>query len=59
MPLGVQLTAIDSELDLFWKFRDVLLANDRYRVEYDELKKQHEGKTWKNIDKRNNGFLGA
>jgi GrpB-like predicted nucleotidyltransferase (UPF0157 family) len=44
-PLGVQLTVIDSELDVFWKFREVLLANDTYRAEYDELKKAYEGKS--------------
>jgi GrpB-like predicted nucleotidyltransferase (UPF0157 family) len=44
-PLGVQLTVIDSELDIFWKFREVLLANDTYRAEYDELKKAYEGKS--------------
>jgi GrpB-like predicted nucleotidyltransferase (UPF0157 family) len=44
-PLGVQLTAIGSELDIFWKFRDVLLANDAYRAEYDELKKAYEGES--------------
>ncbi|MED4990075.1 GrpB family protein [Parageobacillus toebii] len=44
-PLGVQLTVIGSELDIFWKFREVLLANDTYRAEYDELKKAYEGKS--------------
>lgn len=43
-PLGVQLTVINSELDFFWKFRDVLLMNDKYRQEYDELKRKYEGK---------------
>ncbi|MEC0094344.1 GrpB family protein [Paenibacillus macquariensis] len=42
--LGIQLTVINSEFDLFWKFRDVLLMNDSYRVKYDELKKDFEGK---------------
>ncbi|BDG47393.1 GrpB family protein [Parageobacillus sp. KH3-4] len=45
LPLGVQLTVIDSKLDVFWKFREVLLANDAYRAEYDELKKAYEGKS--------------
>ncbi|MFJ7952814.1 GrpB family protein [Lysinibacillus sp. NPDC096418] len=43
-PLGVQLTIIDSEYDFFWKFRDVLILNDIFRVEYDELKIEFEGK---------------
>jgi GrpB-like predicted nucleotidyltransferase (UPF0157 family) len=43
-PLGVQLTVIDSEYDFFWKFRDILLQNDAYRIEYDELKRKFDGK---------------
>ena len=27
-PLGIQLTVFHTELDFFWKFRDVLLQND-------------------------------
>jgi GrpB-like predicted nucleotidyltransferase (UPF0157 family) len=45
LPLGVQLTVIGSELDIFWKFREVLFANDAYRTEYDELKKAYEDKS--------------
>ena len=44
-PLGVQLTVIDSEFDFFWKFRDVLLANNNYRDAYDKLKKEYEDKS--------------
>lgn len=42
-PLGIQLTVKGSEFDFFWKFRDVLLQNDKYRIEYDELKRSFEG----------------
>jgi GrpB-like predicted nucleotidyltransferase (UPF0157 family) len=42
-PLGIQLTVKGSELDFFWKFRDVLLQNNQYRIEYDELKRSFEG----------------
>lgn len=42
--LGVQLTVIASEFDFFWKFRDVLIMNDDYRVEYDNLKIKYEGR---------------
>lgn len=42
-PLGVQLTVFHSEFDFFWIFRDVLLQNDMYRKEYDQLKKKYEG----------------
>ncbi|MFT9816761.1 GrpB family protein [Lysinibacillus sp. NPDC056185] len=44
-PLGVQLTVIDSEFDFFWKFREVLLANNKYRDAYDKLKKEYEAKS--------------
>jgi GrpB-like predicted nucleotidyltransferase (UPF0157 family) len=43
-PLGVQLTVVNSELDIFWKFRELLLANEQYRGEYDELKKKYNGR---------------
>ncbi|WP_369436422.1 GrpB family protein [Lysinibacillus fusiformis] len=33
-----------SEYDFFWKFRDVLLQNDSFRMEYNALKRQFEGK---------------
>ncbi|MFC0091542.1 GrpB family protein [Allobacillus sp. GCM10007491] len=41
--LGIQLTVIDSELDFFWKIRDVLKLNDQFLQEYDDLKR----KIWK------------
>lgn len=44
-PLGVQLTVIDADFDFLWKFREVLLANKNYREEYDNLKKEYEGKS--------------
>jgi GrpB-like predicted nucleotidyltransferase (UPF0157 family) len=43
-PLGVQLTVVNSELDIFWKMREVLLCNERLRIEYDELKQIYNGK---------------
>ena len=44
-PLGIQLTVINSEFDFFWKFREVLLANNKYRDAYDKLKKEYEAKS--------------
>ncbi|MFC0015079.1 MULTISPECIES: GrpB family protein [Allobacillus] len=43
-PLGIQLTVIDSDLDFFWKIRDVLKLNDQFLQEYDDLKRKYEGK---------------
>ena len=42
--LGIQLTVIDSELDFFWKIREVLKLNDEYLREYDNLKRTYEGR---------------
>ncbi|SDS49810.1 GrpB domain, predicted nucleotidyltransferase, UPF0157 family [Paenibacillaceae bacterium GAS479] len=42
-PLGVQLTVVGSEVDFFYKIRDVLCINDRYRQQYDDLKQRFEG----------------
>ncbi|MEC0232298.1 GrpB family protein [Paenibacillus alba] len=56
-PLGVQLTVINSEFDFFWKFRDVLLKNDNYRVKYDELKKDFDGKEMDDYRKGKNTFF--
>lgn len=56
-PLGVQLTVIGSEYDFFWKFRDVLLRNDRYREEYDDLKRKYEGKFMDEYRKAKDDFF--
>lgn len=56
-PLGVQLTVIHSEFDFFWKFRDVLLRNDSYRLKYDALKKEFEGKDMDDYREAKNGFF--
>lgn len=56
-PLGIQLTVIDSEFDFFWKFRDVLLLNDQYRLEYDELKRKYEGREMEEYREAKNEFF--
>src|SRR5690625_563240 len=56
-PLGIQLTIIDSELDFFWKFRDVLLQNDQYRLEYDKLKMNFSGKSMEEYRKAKSKFI--
>ncbi|RSD26609.1 GrpB family protein [Mesobacillus subterraneus] len=43
-PLGIQLTVIDSDLDIFWRLRDVLMKNEHLRTEYDQLKSSCHGK---------------
>lgn len=55
--LGVQLTVINSEFDFFWKFREVLLKNENYRLKYDELKKDYDGKDMDDYREAKNGFF--
>src|SRR5690625_1939237 len=56
-PLGIQLTVMNSELDFFWKFRDVLLENDCYRIEYDKLKLKYEGQAMEAYREAKNIFF--
>lgn len=56
-PLGVQLTVIGSELDFFWKFRDTLLSNEKYRNEYDRLKRSFDGKSMVEYRKAKHEFI--
>ncbi|UYZ24069.1 GrpB family protein [Mesobacillus jeotgali] len=56
-PLGVQLTVIGSEYDFFWKFRDILIMNEQYRKEYDELKRNFEGRDMELYRKAKNEFF--
>ncbi|WP_373894125.1 GrpB family protein [Virgibacillus sp. CBA3643] len=56
-PLGIQLTVIGSEFDFFWKFRDVLLQNDQYRVEYDHLKRKFEAESMEDYREAKNEFF--
>lgn len=56
-PLGIQLTVFDSEFDFFWRFRDILLQNDKYRMEYDNLKRKFEGKEIDEYREAKNDFF--
>ncbi|MEC1153931.1 GrpB family protein [Cytobacillus horneckiae] len=56
--LGVQLTVINSEVDFFWKFREVLLINDKYRKEYDDIKRNYEGKEMDKYREAKSEFFG-
>lgn len=56
-PLGIQLTVIGSEFDFFWKFREVLLQNERYKIEYDHLKREFEGKDMESYREAKNVFF--
>jgi GrpB-like predicted nucleotidyltransferase (UPF0157 family) len=41
--LGVHLTVIDGSADIQWRFRDLLVASDALREEYDQLKRRFDG----------------
>src|SRR5690625_144128 len=56
-PLGIQLTVFDSEFDFFWKFRDILLQNNKYRYKYDNLKRSFEGKGMDEYREAKNDFF--
>lgn len=56
-PLGIQLTVIDSELDLFTKFRDKLVDNPALLRSYNELKKRHEGESIEKYRQAKSGFI--
>lgn len=42
---GIHLTAIGSSNDIQYKFRDLLVASEALRQEYDDLKRQFEGRS--------------
>lgn len=45
LPLGIQLTVIDSEYDFFWKFTQILNENENLRKAYDDLKLKFDGQS--------------
>ncbi|WP_211747777.1 GrpB family protein [Paenibacillus sp. Marseille-Q4541] len=57
LPLGVQLTVCHSEFDVFHKFRDVLLINEGYREQYDQLKASFDGKDMESYRKAKQHFF--
>jgi len=57
LPLGIQLTVIGSEFDFFYKFRDIFLEHEKYRIAYDELKLSFEGKPMENYRKAKQEFF--
>jgi NAD+ diphosphatase len=43
--VGVHLTVVDGSADVQWRFRDLLLASESLRQEYDDLKRRFDGKS--------------
>lgn len=44
-PLGIQLTVRNSFLDIFWKITDVLRENENLRQQYNQIKREFNGKS--------------
>jgi GrpB-like predicted nucleotidyltransferase (UPF0157 family) len=42
---GIHLTVVGGSADAQWRFRDLLIASESLRREYDELKRRFEGKS--------------
>jgi GrpB-like predicted nucleotidyltransferase (UPF0157 family) len=43
--VGVHLTVVGGSADIQWRFRDLLLASEVLRQQYDDLKRRFEGKS--------------
>lgn len=54
---GIHLTVVGGSCDLQWKFRDMLIASASLRREYDELKRQFEGKSMTEYRNAKAGFV--
>ena len=56
-PVGLQLTAIGGEWDLFWRFREVLLVRPDLAAAYDALKSSFEGRSMAEYRRAKEGFF--
>jgi GrpB-like predicted nucleotidyltransferase (UPF0157 family) len=43
--VGIHLTVVGGSADIQWRFRDLLLAFESLRLEYDDLKRRFEGQS--------------
>lgn len=59
IPVGVQLTVIDSPYDEFYKMRDLLIKDEHLLNKYNAIKRQCEGKTYKEYRKLKRGIFGV
>mgnify|MGYP001615344853 FL=1 len=57
LPVGVQLTVIDSEYDDFTKLRDILLKDKKLLEEYNQMKLKYEGKDMDDYRKEKSEFF--
>jgi len=57
LPLGIQLTIMNSELDIFWEIKEFLLNNKEYIVKYNQLKTKFSGKSMQEYRIAKNHFF--
>ena len=57
LPLGIQLTVVDSAQDHFTTFRDALLKDAALVESYNQLKRQCEGQDMAEYRKKKNEFI--
>jgi GrpB-like predicted nucleotidyltransferase (UPF0157 family) len=55
--VGIHLTVIGGSADIQWRFRDLLTASESRRQEYDDLKRQFEGKSMMKYRKAKEAFV--
>jgi GrpB-like predicted nucleotidyltransferase (UPF0157 family) len=57
--IGVQLVVAGSPLDVFVRWRDLLLANASLRRQYDDLKRRHHGASMHQYRREKSAFIEA
>ncbi len=57
--IDFMVTVVGSKYDDFYKVRDALIANKQLMREFNELKRQYEGKTYGEYKKAKVAFLGG
>ena len=57
LPIGVQLTIIDSEYDDFVSLRDLLISNQNLLEEYNQMKRKYEGRSMDDYRKEKSEFF--
>jgi GrpB-like predicted nucleotidyltransferase (UPF0157 family) len=55
--VGIHLTVIGGCADIQWRFRDLLVASESLRREYDDLKRQFEGQSMASYREAKEGFV--
>ncbi|MDQ0205361.1 GrpB family protein [Alkalicoccobacillus murimartini] len=57
LPIGIQLTVIDSEIDHFWKLTEYLKVNPDIQAKYNDLKLCYEGRLMDEYRERKSIFI--